>query len=135
MTPEQIAQVERRIADLSAWIARDEALLAAGLETVGVAESDLRSLVAWHTTERDALTALLQEREALRAAVDRLTPKPPKPIDHYWTPDPTNRFCVRCGDNGFGSPWGAHRFQIQPNDPDFKGPRIDAALLTPREDR
>jgi len=38
---------------------------------------------------------------------------------HYWTPDQTNRFCVICGDNGLGSVWGIHRFQIQPGDPDF----------------
>jgi hypothetical protein len=44
----------------------------------------------------------------------------PKPLDHYWTPDPTKRFCVICGDNGLGSVWGVHRFQIQPHDPDFK---------------
>jgi hypothetical protein len=39
---------------------------------------------------------------------------------HYFTPDPTKRFCVICGDNDLGSVWGIHRFQIQPGDPDFK---------------
>lgn len=42
-----------------------------------------------------------------------------KVVHHYWTPDPTNRFCVKCGDNPLGSIWGVHRFQIQPSDPDF----------------
>lgn len=46
-------------------------------------------------------------------------------LDHYFTPDPTKRFCVLCGDNDGGSVWGFHRFQIQPGDPNFKGPRID----------
>ncbi len=35
-------------------------------------------------------------------------------LAHYWTPDPTNRFCVKCGDNAIGSVWGVHRFQVQP---------------------
>lgn len=39
---------------------------------------------------------------------------------HFWTPDPTKRFCTVCGDNDLGSVWGIHRFQIQPGDPDFK---------------
>jgi hypothetical protein len=39
---------------------------------------------------------------------------------HYFTHDPTKRFCVICGDNDIGSVWGIHRFQIQPSDPDFK---------------
>jgi hypothetical protein len=56
------------------------------------------------------LTLLRQQQE----------PQKPQPLDHYWTPDPTKRFCVICGDNGLGSPWGVHRFQIQPHDPDFK---------------
>lgn len=38
---------------------------------------------------------------------------------HYFTPDPTKRFCVICGDNDIGSVWGIHRFQIQPHDPEF----------------
>lgn len=53
------------------------------------------------------------------AALEALTPKPEPPA-HYFTPDPTKRFCVICGDNGLGSVWGIHRFQIQPGDPDFK---------------
>jgi hypothetical protein len=40
---------------------------------------------------------------------------------HYFTPDPTGRFCVICGDNDLGSVWGVHRFQIQPGDPEFQG--------------
>jgi hypothetical protein len=55
-----------------------------------------------------------------------VAPSPPEPVAHYWTPDPTKRFCVICGDNGIGSVWGIHRFQIQPGDPDFKAtsPRV-----------
>lgn len=48
--------------------------------------------------------------------------KEPKPIDHFFTPDPTKRFCTICGDNDLGSVWGVHRFQIQPRDADFAGP-------------
>ncbi len=40
-------------------------------------------------------------------------------LTHYFTPDPTKRFCTVCGDNDLGSVWGIHRFQVQPSDPDF----------------
>ena len=53
-----------------------------------------------------------QETKPLRAPT---TTEP-----HYFTPDPTKRFCTICGDNDLGSVWGIHRFQIQPGDPDFK---------------
>jgi hypothetical protein len=60
---------------------------------------------------RDAI----RELTALRAQIDSGNQD-----IHYWTPDPTKRFCVVCGDNALGSVWGVHRFQIQPGDPDFK---------------
>lgn len=41
---------------------------------------------------------------------------------HYFTPDPTKRFCVICGDNPLGSVWGIHRFQIQPKDKPTRHP-------------
>ena len=54
--------------------------------------------------------------DALIAAVRAETaPRRPQPTTHYFTPDPTKRFCVVCGDNGLGSVWGIHRFQIQPD--------------------
>jgi hypothetical protein len=45
----------------------------------------------------------------------RRVPTEHKPLDHYFTPDPTKRFCVICGDNDLGSVWGIHRFQVQPS--------------------
>jgi hypothetical protein len=72
----------------------------------------------------ELVSKCLREIEDLIDAVQvetRNAPPPPLPrLDHYWTPDPTKRFCVICGDNGLGSVWGVHRFQIQPHDPDFK---------------
>lgn len=73
-------------------------------------------------TLKDYLEALdtLLAVVALEAKEDRSVRQPPK-LDHYFTPDPTKRFCTVCGDNDLGSVWGIHRFQIQPGDPDFNG--------------
>lgn len=74
------------------------------------------------TREQSGHEVLANCAYALRDAVAALRDPAPAPgwQPHYWTPDPTNRFCVICGDNGLGSVWGVHRFQIQPGDPDFK---------------
>jgi hypothetical protein len=65
----------------------------------------------------DLVTACLRDIEALidavRAETRNAPPRESKP-PHYFTPDPTKRFCVICGDNDLGSAWGIHRFQIKP---------------------
>jgi hypothetical protein len=64
----------------------------------------------------DLLLAIIaiESKDALRAKDE------PKTLHHFFTPDPTKRFCIICGDNDLGSVWGIHRFQIQPGDQDFK---------------
>ena len=62
-------------------------------------------------TLKDYLGALEQYEKLLGVA----SPAPTPPLDHYFTPDATKRFCTICGDNALGSVWGIHRFQIQPD--------------------
>ena len=70
----------------------------------------------WTTQETVAFNLCTFARVILKQHIED---SKPKAIDHFWTPDPTKRFCMKCGDNDLGSVWGAHRFQIQPGDPDF----------------
>ena len=58
-------------------------------------------------------TAVRHAREAAHYGNLVLGPEPRGGdfAPHRWTPDPTKRFCVICGDNDLGSVWGLHRFE------------------------
>ena len=79
--------------------------------------------------------ALVWRRDDAQTIIKALNVERLKALDHYWTPDPTNRFCVKCGDNPLGGVWGVHRFQIQPSDPDVPSGAVSHALrpFTSRE--